>query len=125
MRGFGIDAAGLKQVVCDWFQSVESASLELPTGWLGRPGDNLHRLTWIEVRGDKLILELDEIVHLILTTPAAVQATGHELRIEGFTQMVLDRRDFGSSAASHAEVFTTGTVRLIAHRTPTYRVGGM
>ena len=110
-----VNARELEQTVREWFGSAEFASLELPSGWFGRPYDNLHQLTWSETRGDKLILELDHIVHLVITTPAATEITDDDLRIIDFSQVVLDRQDYGSSTASHAEVFTTGVVRLAGH----------
>lgn len=107
-----ITADELLQVVRGWFAEVGLASLELPSGWFGRPYDNLHRLTWSEVRGAKVFIELDNILHLVITAPTAAAVKGNDLRVSGFTQLVFDRQDYGSSPASHAEVFTSGVLRF-------------
>lgn len=107
-----ITAHDVLQVVRGWFGDVGLASLKLPSGWFGRPYDNLHQLTWSEVRGAKVFVELDGILHLIITAPTAVTVEGNDLRVSGFTQLVFDRQDYGSSPASHAEVFTSGVLRF-------------
>jgi hypothetical protein len=101
-------------VVRDWFAAVRLASLELPSGWFGRPYDNLHRLTWLAHRGDKVIMELDDRLHLIITGPAEVDANADELRIVGFARATFDWQEYGSVPRSHAETFVDGQIRLVA-----------
>jgi len=106
------NSARSREVVRVWFQEAGLASLDLPSGWVGRPYDSLHQLTWSEVRGTKVFLELDNLVHLIVTAPTEATVEGSDLLLTGFTQLVFDRQDYGSKPDSHAEIFTAGVLRF-------------
>ena len=70
-------------MVLGWF-AHRSASLELPSGWFGRPFDNQHRLTRIEADGDDLVIQLDGDLELVLHAPSAVAIAGDRVRIGPF-----------------------------------------
>ncbi len=96
-------------VVSAWFDKAGTASMELPTGWFGRPHDNMHRLTWSAVRDDKVLLELDGQLHLVLADVEIVADTAPLLALQ-CSQLVFDWRESGSSRRRHAEIRTAGGV---------------
>lgn len=81
-----------------------------PDGELGRPGDNLYRLTYAEVRPHKLLLELDEQLLLVLTDVDLDRdgSAGPEV-VMRFRQATLDWQEYGS-LTPHASTWQTGTV---------------
>src|SRR5579871_1794740 len=99
-------------VIQGWFGRVRRAGLVLPSGWFGRPHDNLHALTWSAARKHKLLLELDEQLLLILTEPGPVEIDESELRVTRCAQVTLDWQEYGNMAP---RVFTEGwgTVRFV------------
>jgi hypothetical protein len=114
---------GSEETVKHWFADQGGGTLQLPDGWFGRPWDNFHQLTWVALRPQRLIVEIDE--QLMLTFAGAVKATtgvddpGDEggspvawLNFEGFSQLVFDRRDYGAEAW-HAQVYAEGRVRFV------------
>lgn len=46
--------------VTSWFDEVGSASLKLPSGWFGRPYDNLYSLKRVTVTGSNIELSFSE-----------------------------------------------------------------
>jgi hypothetical protein len=92
-----------------WFEHAGTASMELPHGWFGRPYDAMHQLTWSTSRDEKLFLELDGQVHLILADVDTVEEEPAQFTLE-CRHAVLDRRDYGSSGRRWAEVFSDGGV---------------
>jgi len=105
-------AQDVLEIVRRWFGEVGLAGLELPSGWFGRPHDNLHKLTWSEIRGAKVFLELDNILHLVITAPTTATVKGNDLRVSGFSQLVFDRQSYGSNPTSNAEIFVSGVLRF-------------
>lgn len=102
-----IDVEQIEAKVREWFEKVGAASMELPDGWFGRPYDNQHRLTWAVVRDSKLIVELDEQVHLILSEVAGLEEDDRAL-IVVTGRLVLDRREYGSSGRRETRVYENG-----------------
>ena len=76
---------------------------------IGRPGDNLYRLTFVTQRPHKLLIELDEQVLLILTEPK-VAAPGMQVRLD-FEQMTLDWQGYGD-LTPHASIWSKGHLIL-------------
>lgn len=100
-------------VVRDFFATVGFAGLVLPSGWFGRPYDNLLQLTRSEASGEALILELDGQLVLTFAGEPRLTSTDRGLRLTGFTGLAWDWTEFGSTA-SHHEEFTSGEVELVA-----------
>jgi hypothetical protein len=101
-----------KTVILEWFQTVKACGLILPDGWFGRPYDNLHRLTFIEARPHKLLLELDHQLWLILTDVSKVYTDNSELILEDFAQCVFDWQAYGS-LSPQVKVYKSGVVKLV------------
>lgn len=99
--------------VRDFFAKVGFAGLVLPSGWFGRPYDNLLQLTRSEASGEALILELDGQLVLTFVGEPRLTPTDRGLRLTGFTGLAWDWTEFGS-AASHHEEFASGEVELVA-----------
>lgn len=100
--------------VQEWFARAKLASLELPSGWFGRPYGNLHQLTCSQARGGKLLIELDGRLHLLITRPSLVEVDGAILRIGQFEQAVFDWLEYGDVQTPHAEIFNAGLITLHA-----------
>ena len=99
--------------VRQFFTTVGYSGLILPSGWFGRPYDNLLQLTRSEAREQSLILELDG--QLVLTFAGEPRATSTErgLLLSGFNALAWDWTEFGS-AVPHHEKFLSGEVELVA-----------
>lgn len=99
--------------VRDFFATMGYAGLILPSGWFGRPFDNLHQLTRSEASEQSLLIELDN--QLVLTFSGELWATPTDegLRLGGFTSLAWDWTEIGSTA-SHHEQFMSGEVHLVA-----------
>ena len=109
-----IDAQEASEIVNAWFDRVEVAGLILPDGWLGRPFDSLHRLTWNVVRERKIILELDSLLHLVISTPVSVEAGEKEMSVSDLGRVVFDRADFGSGRGGEAKIYHEGEIKFLA-----------
>jgi hypothetical protein len=83
--------------IAKWFDQVRLAGLELPTGWFGRPFDNLHQLTWSASATRKVLLELDEQILVVLTQPERVEVIDNDLHVVGSKQVVVDWQEYGRS----------------------------
>ena len=83
----------------------------LPDGELGRPGDNLCRLSFIEARPHKLLVELDEQLLLVLTEPAVVEVTDRHARVT-FEQLTFDWQEYGN-LRPHAKTYTAGEMTFV------------
>lgn len=97
----------------NWFQIKGGGSLITPDGWFGRPYDNIHMLTYLEVRPNKVILELDEQLYLIFTDVKSVYTKNEELCFEEFSQCVFDWQGYGD-LKPHATIFSSGIVKIVA-----------
>ena len=75
-------------------------------GELGRPGDNLYRLTFIAARPHKLLIEFDEQVLAVLTEATLRRATDVEV-VVSYDQLTIDRQGYGDMTR-HCESFAEG-----------------
>lgn len=98
----------------EWFLSAKTASMELPDGWFGRPYDNMHQLTWAAARPDKLILELDGQLYLVLSRCVIASHTADVLELH-CDQAVFDWKTYGRDGEWRVTTYTQGgTVRFHA-----------
>lgn len=107
-----IDKQRSYELIDNWFAIKKGAGLILPDGWFGRPHDNVHSLTYIEIRPHKLLLELDNQLLLIFTDVGSVYLEENELCFKDFSQLVFDWQEYGSML-SHATVYKNGIVKFI------------
>jgi hypothetical protein len=114
MVGEAMSAQAALEAVGEWFATAKLAGLELPNGWFGRPYGNLHQLTWAQARGDKLLLELDGQLHLLVTKPSIVETDRACLRIGYFEQAVFDWQEYGGVRTPHADIFDGGWITFHA-----------
>jgi hypothetical protein len=61
----------LADAVVAFFADYKVASLRLPSGWFGRPNDNLHQLTDATMNRDDLVIRLDAKQVLTLDAESA------------------------------------------------------
>ncbi len=90
------------------FATSSLAHLSLPDGGIGRAGDNLYRLTYIEDRPRKLLVELDDQLLLVFTEAAVTSADHKEVRLR-FKQLTFDWEEYGS-LTPHASTYSSGQV---------------
>ena len=100
------------ETISRWFQVTRVCHLVLPDGWFGRPYDNQHRLTHLQARPHKLLMELDEQLLLIFTEIATVRLEASELILTDFQQFVFDWQGYGD-LLPHVAVYRQGTVKLV------------
>jgi hypothetical protein len=73
---------------------------------LGRPGDNLYRLSFILARPHKLLIEFDEQVLAVLTEARLRRASDVEV-VVSYDQLTLDRQGYGDMTP-YCESFPEG-----------------
>ena len=82
----------------DAIETVSGADHVVQMRWsqgeLGRPGDNLYRVTFVLERPHKLLVEFDEQVLMVLTQPRLARASEIEAVIE-YAQLTMDRQGHG------------------------------
>ena len=100
--------------VARFFERVGRASLKLPTGWFGRPHDNLHELTGIAREGESLVLQLDQRHQLTLTGGLTATETDGTLRLTDFTRATWRWVGWGSAAVPQERHFDGGTVEFVS-----------
>lgn len=93
--------------LADWYATALTASVELPDGWFGRPYDNMHRLTGADFRDDKIFVELDGQLHLILADPLVTNNEPGEFELR-CGHVVFDWCDFGAVGSRHPRLFHDG-----------------
>jgi hypothetical protein len=119
-----MSATGVLATVRSWFGDVGRASLCLPDG-NGGPGRNdARRLSRADAIGDQLLLELDDNLVLVLTTPGPPIVDRDRLAIDRFRFLLLDWRSEGS-IAPHTEVWYEGSVRFAGPRAVTAARGAV
>jgi hypothetical protein len=106
-----------------FFKKVTGADLLLPDGWFGgRPMENIHRLTFVEARPKRLLLELGDHLLFSFSGPLRVEETRTTyaladgtptLVIDSFEQLVVDFLEYGDETP-HVYSYTTGRVCLVA-----------
>ena len=111
--GCAVSVAGAFAVVRDWYDRVTLASLYLPTGSFGGGARSLYRLTNLVATGDRLIIELEGQLLLIITEPGEPLADRDHLVFDRFGQLVFDWQEFGNKQP-HVEVFHEGELRFVA-----------
>ncbi len=104
----------LEQRISDWFKMTWGGGLVLPSGWFGRPYDNVHQLTSVSETSDGLVLVLDE-GHLTLTFKGVprINVTESELTFDAFKLLVFDWKEYGSMKP-HSEQHEGGEVKIVA-----------
>lgn len=105
--------------VRSFFTHGRRASLKLPSGWFGRPEDNLHELTGIRLVDTVVEIDLDHRHRLTLHGPVRVTEHEHVLRLSGFTSATWESRGWGSRADTTTRSFDAGVIEL--HRSPETR----
>jgi len=95
-----------------WQRSGGLARSSTPDGDIGRPGDNLYRLTFSEARPRKLLLELADPLPPIVTEPEVEAASDEHVRLS-FAQLTLDWQEYGS-LRPHVSIWTSGKLILSA-----------
>jgi hypothetical protein len=65
----------------EFFKQHAVASLRLPDGWFGRPYDNWHQLSDIDLDGATLVITLDASQVLRIRTSDRVVVDGRTLRV--------------------------------------------
>ncbi|MCV2393904.1 hypothetical protein OEB99_06255 [Actinotalea sp. M2MS4P-6] len=108
-------AQDLVDAIVEFFAQREVASLELPSGWFGRPHDNLHRLTGAATSGDEVRIELDGTQRLNIN-PIGARVDGRVLRIE-IARGTWVWTEYGGDR-KHTEALTAGTVQFHAAWAP-------
>jgi hypothetical protein len=93
-----------------WFGHGHRPSLQLPDGWFGRPYDNCHGLSHLEVIGDRLLIGLDGQQLLVLTRPEVSKFADNEL-VLSFEQLVFDWQGYGDRTP-HAKGYAAGRLRF-------------
>jgi hypothetical protein len=99
--------------VRQFFGTVGYAGLILPSGWFGRPYDNLLQLTRSEASEQSLVVELDNQLVLTFVGEPQPTPTDRGMRLSGFTSLVWEWTEFGSTVSHHQE-FASGEVELVA-----------
>ena len=106
------DAAQAERGVRDFFSEFGGASLQLPSGWFGRPFDNFHQLAGVRSTGAELEITLDDVQVLTLHIDGAAVHDGRVLSVP-----VLGGRwewtGYGGSDR-HTETVPAGEVRFHA-----------
>lgn len=97
--------------VSSFFAEHEGASLRLPSGWFGRPHDNLHQLSGVAIDGDHVLVTLDGTQVLTLEVKGASADDG-VLRVE-IRGGRWDWTEHGG-VTEHSEVLGPGNVEFHA-----------
>ena len=87
-----------------------------PAGGPNGRGDNLYQLTYAVARPNKLVLELDEHVYLVITQPE-ITSSSTDLVSLGYGQLTLDWQEYGNMTP-HVSFWTHGTLDLRSQRLP-------
>jgi hypothetical protein len=103
----------LKKTIHNWFDSKGGGSLITPEGWFGRPYDNFHKLTFLEARPTKIIIELDERLYLIFSDLKTVYTKDSELRLENYSQCIFDWKEYANDE-NHVSIFKSGVFKIVS-----------
>ena len=98
----------------NWFAKNEVFGITLPDGWFGRPYDNHHRLTLIDDRKNKLLVEVDEQLFFLITKPVKCSVLDGNLVISDFKQVTFDRQSYGDMKP-HCKVYDSGELTFVAY----------
>ena len=97
----------------DLLNDIDSFGMVFPDGWYGRPGDNKHRITWIDDRKFKLILEFDDQNYLLFSKSPefSIKQEGSEIIFENYFRATLDALGYGDFKP-RTKVFDREQIRL-------------
>jgi hypothetical protein len=95
------ELSGIAKATSSFFAEHAVASLRLPSGWFGRPHDNLHQLTEASTEDGVVLVRLDD--KQLLTLKADPTVRGGRL----------DWTDYGGDQ-EHSEVLGPGDVEFRA-----------
>lgn len=106
------------EAVETFFTNQLSASLILPSGWFGRPHDNMHKMTECIATAEILRVELDgqqvlSFEGTALSWRAVTMDGAQGLRIRGFAGLDWDWCEYGSCRPRHRR-FTEGDVTFVS-----------
>ena len=85
--------------VATFFNDHEVASLKLPSGWFGRPHDNMHQLSEVSTDGQRVRICLDQTQDLDLDA-SGFSVDGRTLRVV-IGAGSWDWTDYGGSERHH------------------------
>ncbi len=102
----------VRKRIQDWFQATGGGGLVLPSGWFGRPHDNIHTLTDASSTYETLTLVLDSTIKLYFSQLPTVLTNGSELELR-FSELRFQWQEYGSTK-THEQNFQSGLVRFIA-----------
>jgi hypothetical protein len=100
--------------VVNWFNATGGGSLRLPSGCFGRPFDNQHRLSDSRLVGSQMVLVLDGMQKLTITSPKVVRAERDLLCIVGSDAIEWRWREYGTNHREHVDSFTGGELEFHA-----------
>lgn len=100
------------ETIRNWFERTQGGGVILPDGWFGRPYDNFHQLSYIELRPHKLLLELDNQLFFMFTELSGVKIEPSRLIFFDFAQLVFDWQEYGSFLP-HASIYKSGYVEIV------------
>lgn len=107
-----LNASALEATMRAWFCKTGGGGLILPTGWFGRPYDNLHVLTEVIFADQGLTLVLDSSLILRFSQYPAVESTESELLLR-FLSLRFEWQEYGSKK-THQQNFGPNVVRFVA-----------
>jgi hypothetical protein len=96
-----------------FLQQTRHVGLILPTGWFGRPHDNLYRVTGIENKDDQLAISLSHPSILIFTGPVDVSHIHKFLVFTNFNDLTHKWESGGSGGVTQEKHFTSGSLSLV------------
>src|SRR5690554_6822396 len=101
------------KMVRRFFARHGSCGLVLPSGWYGRPHDNLLSLTGSQATDKYLIVELQGHITLRFVGRTVASLTESALRLDGFEHIVIERTPVGSQSVVREE-HVGGEVKFVA-----------
>lgn len=102
-----------EKIIQSWFDDKGGGSLITPEGWFGRPYDNFHQLTFLLIRPNKVIVELDEQLYLIFSDLQSVYIKDSNLFFENFSQCTFDWQEY-ENLKPHNSIFKSGTIKIVS-----------
>lgn len=96
-----------------WF-STRQGSLLLPDGWYGRPYDNLHSLTSINIRDGNLQLILDDKLTLLFVNPSDIEFNDNELVFTRFDKLAFTVINLSDKTVEKNREYYGGIVKILA-----------
>jgi hypothetical protein len=104
-----------KEKINNWYRENIAFGLIINDKWFGKPMDNAHQLTWVEERKNKIIIEIDEQLYLLITKPFNIILDGNDLKIKDFKQLTFDRQGYGDMTP-HVDIYSSGNLTLVGYK---------